>query len=142
MKTFLPYFHFAPTILIFLITLTILGKLYKLLSASCVAFSTPHSNLFGHLFSNALSLCPSINVRHPVLQLNSTVGNIIVLYISICKFLEKRREEKKCLYWKIPWIFCFKSIFDFFVNSTLILNFTDEFQIASQIPNTKISKPY
>ena len=40
------------------------------------------------LFSNTLSLDSSLNVRDHVSQPHSTAGNIIVLYISIFKFLE------------------------------------------------------
>ena len=42
----------------------------------------------------ALSLHSSFNVRDHASQPYSTTGNIIVLYISILKFLERSREEK------------------------------------------------
>ena len=56
----------------------------------------PFSSLFGVnirfwiLFSNALSLCSSIKARDHDSQPYNTTGNIIILYILIFKFLERR----------------------------------------------------
>ena len=46
------------------------------------------------LFSNALSLHSSLNVRDHVSQPYSTNSNIIVLNILIFKFLERSLEDK------------------------------------------------
>ena len=79
-----------------LITLTILGERYKLRrSTLCNLLHSPFSSLLGPklclriLFSSSLSLHSYLNVRDHVSQPYSTTGNIIALYISIFKFLER-----------------------------------------------------
>ena len=62
----------------------------------CEAFSTPHSHpniRLRILFSNALRLRSSLNVRDHVSQPYSTTG-IIDSHILIFKFLERSREDK------------------------------------------------
>ena len=78
-----------------LITLTILGELYKLWSSSLWSLlHSLNSSLLGlniHLrilFSNTISLHSSLNVRNNVSQQYSTTANITLLYILIFKFLE------------------------------------------------------
>jgi hypothetical protein len=52
------------------------------------------------LFANILSLCSSLNVRDQVSHPYRTTNNIIVLYIIIFTFLDKRREDKRfCAQW-------------------------------------------
>ena len=84
------------------ITLTILGERYKLWSSSLWSiFHSPFAPLLSPnirlriLFSNALILCSSLNVRGYASQLYSTTGNIIVSYILNLKFLERSREDKR-----------------------------------------------
>jgi hypothetical protein len=43
--------------------------------------------------SNTLNLCPSISVRKKVPQPYKTTVKLILLYILIFKFLQKRRED-------------------------------------------------
>ena len=63
-------------------------------------FHFPFSSLLGPnirlrvLFSNNLGLRSSLNVSDNVLQLYSTSGYIIVLYILFFKFLERSLEDK------------------------------------------------
>jgi len=85
-----------------LITLTMLAKRYKpwssslwsLLYSPFVILLSSNIRLM-NLFSNILSLCPSLNVRDRASQQYSTTGNIIVLYILIFKFLKRSREDKR-----------------------------------------------
>jgi hypothetical protein len=84
-----------------LITLTILGKWYKLWSSSLYSLlHSPFPFLLGSnfrrriLFSNSLILHSSLNVRDHISEPNSTIGNIIILYILIFKFLERSLEDK------------------------------------------------
>ena len=57
------------------------------------------SNTLRILFSNTLSLHFSLNVRDYVSQPYSTIGNIVVLYILIFKFLVKRKLDCISLYY-------------------------------------------
>ena len=89
-----------------LITLTLLGERYKLLSYSlCSLLRSSSSSLSGPnihlriLFSNTLILHSSLNVRDHVPQPYSTTGNIIVSYILIFKFLERSLENKSVYYY-------------------------------------------
>jgi hypothetical protein len=47
------------------------------------------------LFSNTLSLWPSLNVRDLVSHPYRTTGKIIVLYILIYNFFDSRREDRR-----------------------------------------------
>jgi len=93
-------------ILLDLITRKIMGKKNRSLSSSSCTFlhSLVTSSLLGPntllstLFSNTLSLRSSLNVRDQVSHPYKTTGQIIVLYISIFKFLDSKLEEKKILH--------------------------------------------
>jgi len=90
-------FH-VHLILLGFITRSILGEEYRSLSSSLCSFlhSIVTSSLLGPntllntLFSNTLSLRPSLNVSDQVSHPYKTTGKIIVLYILILKFLESK----------------------------------------------------
>ena len=93
----------AHLILLNFTTHTILGNEYRSLSSSLCNFlrSPVTSTLLGPdtllntLFSNTLSLHSSLNVSNQVSHPNRTMGKIIVLYISIFKFLDSKLEAKR-----------------------------------------------
>jgi hypothetical protein len=71
-------------------------------SSLCSFLQSPvSSSLFGPnillrtLFSNTLSLCSSLNLRHQVSHPYRTTGKIIILYVLIFMFLHSKREDKK-----------------------------------------------
>jgi hypothetical protein len=71
-----------------------------------------------HLFWNTLSLCSSLNVRDGVSHPYRTSGKIIVLYILIFMFLD-RREDKR--FWTEWWQALPKfNPLNFFLNQVLI----------------------
>jgi hypothetical protein len=81
-----------------LICLMILGDDYKLWSFSLrnLLHSPVTPNIVLRiLFSNILSLCPSLNVRDQVSHPYKTTGRIIVLYILTFTFRDSRREDKR-----------------------------------------------
>ena len=87
--------------LLYPITVIILSERYKLwISSFWSLLYSPLSFLLDPnirlriLFSNTLSLHSSLNVRDHVSQPYSTTGNIIVLCISILKFLERSLEDE------------------------------------------------
>jgi len=52
------------------------------------------------LFSNTLSVCSSLNVRHQISQPHKTTGKIIFLYILTFIFLANKLEDKRfCTEW-------------------------------------------
>jgi len=98
----------AHLILLDFITWTILGEEYRSLSSSLCSFlhSPVTSFLLGQnillstLFSNTLSLRPSLTVSDQVSHPYKTTGKIIVLYISIFKFLGSKQEDRRfCTEW-------------------------------------------
>src|SRR5215471_11386544 len=101
----LPHTRHMPAhlILLDLTTRTILGEKYRFFSSSLCNFlhSPVTSSLLGPntllntLFSNSLSLCSSLNVSDQVSHRYKTKGRIIVLYISIFKFLDSNLEDKR-----------------------------------------------
>ena len=106
----LPHMCYMPAHLILLdfTTRTILGTEYRSLSSSLCNFlhSLVTSPLLGPnilrntLFSNTLSLCSSFSVSDRVSHPYKTTGRIIVLYISIFKFLDSKLEDKRfCTEW-------------------------------------------
>jgi hypothetical protein len=61
--------------------------------ASCHFLLGPNI-LFSALFQNTLNLCFFLRVRDQVSQRYKITGKVIILYILIFKFLEKRRDDK------------------------------------------------
>ena len=90
------------------ISRSILGEEYRSLSSSLCNFLhspvTPSllgpNILLNTLFSNTLSLCPSLNVSDQVSHPYKTTGKIMVLYILTFKFLDSKLEDKSfCTEW-------------------------------------------
>jgi hypothetical protein len=51
--------------------------------------------LLSTLFSNTLSLCPSLDIRVQVSQPYKTTSRVMVLYILTFTFLDSRREDRR-----------------------------------------------
>jgi hypothetical protein len=93
----------AHLILLYFITQTILGEVYKSLSSSLYNFLHSLITLFllgpnlllKPLFSKTLSVHYSLNVSDQVSQLYKTMGKIIVLRILFCVFLDSKLEDKR-----------------------------------------------
>jgi hypothetical protein len=90
-----------PSHIIYLITRIIFREEYRSWSSS--SCSLLHSRyiiplgpkiFFSTIFSNILSLCPSLRVRNPVLHVYKTTDKIIVLYILIFLLLDSILEDK------------------------------------------------
>jgi len=79
------------------------GKMHKLLSSSLHSLLHPPATfslldlniLLSTLLSNILNLYSSLRVWYQVSHPCKTGSNIIVLYILIFKFLEKRQKDKR-----------------------------------------------
>jgi hypothetical protein len=94
----------CPThhILLDLVTLIILGEVYKLKSSLlCTLLQPPATSflfgpniLFSSLFSHTLNLCSALSLRDEVSHTYKRTGKIIVLCILIFKFLEKRWKKE------------------------------------------------
>jgi hypothetical protein len=90
-------------ILLDLIILIILGEKYKSRSSSVCSFLHPpvtsslfHQNIIlNALFSNALSLCFSLNLRDQISHPYRTTGKIFVLYTLIFMFFHSRQEDRR-----------------------------------------------
>ena len=98
----------AYLILLDFITRKKLGEEYRPLSSILCSFlhSLIISSFLGPnillniLFSNTLSLRSSLNVSDQVSHLYKTTGKIIVLYIQIFKFFNRKLEDKRfCTEW-------------------------------------------